>query len=93
MATHSSVLTWEFHGQRSLESYSPLGHKESDMTEWLTHTHTHTSSRFNNVQHFPNSFDHRNPEYRPSHRTRSLMNVLWQKRCVVRLKGDVQDPE
>ena len=23
----------EFHGQRSLEGYSPWGHKESDMTE------------------------------------------------------------
>ena len=26
------------HGQRSLASYSPWGHKESDMTERLTHT-------------------------------------------------------
>ena len=32
----------EFHGQRSLAGYSPWGHKESDMTEQLTHTHTHT---------------------------------------------------
>ena len=28
----------EFHGQRSLEGYSPLGCKESDKTERLTHT-------------------------------------------------------
>ena len=35
-------LPGEFHGQRSLEGYSPLGCKESDMTEWLTHTHTLT---------------------------------------------------
>lgn len=28
------------HGQRSLGSYSPWGHKGSDMTEQLTHTHT-----------------------------------------------------
>ena len=28
-------LPGEFHGQRSLEGYSPWGHKESDMTEWL----------------------------------------------------------
>jgi hypothetical protein len=28
------------HGQRSLANYSPWGHKESDMTERLTHTHT-----------------------------------------------------
>ena len=30
-------LPGEFHGQRSLASYSPWGRKESDMTEWLTH--------------------------------------------------------
>ena len=36
MATHSSILAGEFHGQRSLEGYSPWGHKESDMTERLT---------------------------------------------------------
>ena len=27
MATHSSTLAWKFHGQRSLESYSPRGRK------------------------------------------------------------------
>ena len=33
MATHSSILAWEIHGQRSLVGYSPWGHKESDTTE------------------------------------------------------------
>ena len=33
MATHSSILAWRIHGQRSLVGYSPWGHKESDMTE------------------------------------------------------------
>ena len=28
MATHSSILPGEFHGQRSLVGYSPWGHKE-----------------------------------------------------------------
>ena len=42
MATHSSILAWKLHEKRSLAGYSPLGHKESDMTERLTHTHTHT---------------------------------------------------
>ena len=32
----------ESHGQRSLAGYSPWGHKESDTTEQLTHTNTHT---------------------------------------------------
>ena len=45
MATHSSILAWEipWHGQRSLEGYSPRGRQESGMTEQLSrHTHTHT---------------------------------------------------
>ena len=43
MATHSSVLAWSPHGQRSLAGYSPWGHKKSDTTEHTcTHTHTHT---------------------------------------------------
>ena len=36
------LLPGEFHGQRSLESYSPWGRKEPDTTEQLIHTsHTH----------------------------------------------------
>ena len=34
-------------GQRSLASCSPWGHKDSVMTEWLTHTHTPLVSHFN----------------------------------------------
>ena len=34
-------LPGEFHGQRSLASYSPWSHKQSDTTERLTYTHTH----------------------------------------------------
>ena len=33
MATHSSVLAWRIHGQKSLAGYSPQGHRESDTTE------------------------------------------------------------
>ena len=32
-------LPEEFHGQRSLEGYSPWAHKESDRTDWLTLLH------------------------------------------------------
>ena len=32
MATYSSILAWESHGQRSLAGYSPWGHKGSDTT-------------------------------------------------------------
>ena len=36
IATHSSILAWRIHGQRSLVGYSPWGGKESDTTELLT---------------------------------------------------------
>ena len=37
-------LPGEFHGWRNLTGYSPCSRKESDTTEWLTHTHTHTQT-------------------------------------------------
>ena len=39
MATHSSILLGESHGQRSLVGYSPWGCKELDTTERLICTH------------------------------------------------------
>ena len=33
MPTHSSILAWESHGQRSLAGYGPEGLKESDVTD------------------------------------------------------------
>ena len=38
MATCSSILPGESHGQRSLEGCSPWGRKESDTTEVTAHT-------------------------------------------------------
>ena len=40
MATHSSILPGESHGHRRLAGYSPWDHKESDMSERLTHFHS-----------------------------------------------------
>ena len=40
MATHSNILAWRIHEQRSLAGYSPRGHKESDMTEQLNDNKT-----------------------------------------------------
>ena len=38
MATHSSILAWKIPWtEESGRLYSPWGHKESDMTERLTH--------------------------------------------------------
>ena len=37
LATHSSILVpGKSHELRSLVGYSPWGHKELDMTEWLS---------------------------------------------------------
>ena len=33
MATHSRILAWKIHEQRSLVGYSPWGGKESDTTK------------------------------------------------------------
>ena len=41
-ATHSSILAWSIHGQRSLASYCPYDHKESDTTEATDHVLMHT---------------------------------------------------
>ena len=47
MATHSSFLPEEPHGQRRLADYSPWGRKESDTTERLT---LHFSFKMDNQQ-------------------------------------------
>ena len=36
MATHSSILAWRIHTQRSQVGYSPWGRKESDTAEQVT---------------------------------------------------------
>ena len=42
MATHSSILAGESHGQRSLVGSTPWGPKESDTTEATKHLSTHS---------------------------------------------------
>ena len=37
LTRHSSILSWNIHGQRSLVIYSPWCHKELHMTEHLSH--------------------------------------------------------
>ena len=44
MATHSSILPGESHGQGSLVGYSPQGHKELDVNEATEHKHGFSSS-------------------------------------------------
>ena len=41
MATHSSILVWRIHGQKSLAGCSPWSCKDSDTSKQHTHTHTH----------------------------------------------------
>ena len=40
MATHSNILAWGSHGQRSLVGYSPLNNRESDTTESLNNNNS-----------------------------------------------------
>ena len=41
MAAHSSTLAWRIpQTEEPGKLYSSWGHKELDVTEWLTHTHT-----------------------------------------------------
>ena len=39
MATHSTILAWRIPRIKEPGGLQSMGHKESDMTEWLTHTH------------------------------------------------------
>ena len=39
LATYSSILPWT----EEPGGLQFMGHEDSDMTEWLTHTHTHKS--------------------------------------------------
>ena len=41
MATHSSILAWIIQWIEEPGNYSPWGLKESDITEWLTLSHTY----------------------------------------------------
>ena len=41
MVTHSSLLAWEIPRTEEPGGLQSMGSKESDMTEQLTHTHTH----------------------------------------------------
>ena len=50
MATHSGILAWEIHGQRSLAGYSPFGCKGSDTTERRTRMPTAGAWRLTKAQ-------------------------------------------
>ena len=67
MATHSSILPGEFHGQRSLEGYSPRGHKELDTTEQLSTAPWCSFSRlWQRLRSWPNFSEAPEPSPRPS---------------------------
>ena len=60
MASHSNTLAGKFYGQRNWVGYSLGGHKESCMTEWLSHTHmrarTHTHTHTHTHTGIPLNF-------------------------------------
>ena len=54
MATTLAFLPGKFHGQRSLEGYSPWGHKELDTTEQLsTHIYNRSTGHATPQSDFP----------------------------------------
>ena len=60
MAAHASILAWRIPWTEELGGLSPWGHKELDMTEWLTHTHTHTQMLRRQGQFDPSGMKERN---------------------------------
>ena len=60
MATHSSILTWWIPWtERSLVGYSPWGHKELDMIEWLSmHILQNTFSDYCLQKYFHHGLDY-----------------------------------
>ena len=86
-------LPGESHGQRSLGVYSPWGCKELNMTEWLTHTHTHTLEMCQVVR-FPESHPAQPGNHFPSMRTEQVKFSLWRgldKRQMEKKKHEVLD--
>ena len=53
MATHSSILAWKIpRTEEPSRLYSPWGHKESDMTERLTHALTTNAEEVEDEQFY-----------------------------------------
>jgi len=44
LATHSSILTWEFRGERSQVGLQSMG-SQRIRNDWVTNAHTHTHTR------------------------------------------------
>ena len=63
MATHSSILARESHGQRSLAGYSPWDYKQLDTTWWLSNNSKSLRQAYWQQTHF--SFQHLRPVTTP----------------------------
>ena len=73
------VLPGESHGQRSLEGYSPWGHKESDMTE---HTEAQMPSENEDFRgHFREYFWNKRIRISKTHSSIKYMRTLAKKSC------------
>ena len=55
-ATHSNILAWKSHRERSLVGYSSWSSKESDTTQWLNNQHHHQISQPGWLTNSRNSF-------------------------------------
>ena len=72
MATHSIILAWRIPWTEELEGYSPLGHKESDTTEWLTH-----SLSFHSMSHREPTYDSPVMNWQSVWQTREAETIMW----------------
>ena len=73
-------LPGESHGQRSLAGYSPWGHKESDMTEWLAQYFRNR----NTEEMERKKRTHNNPAGRQQHNWEEIQNIGLSPK----IKGD-----
>ena len=65
------------HGQRSLEGYSPWGHKELDTTEQLMHAHTHTHTHTHARTKLSVKSLHRNRSHPKFNRLKKKSEILY----------------
>ena len=61
MTTHTIILAWRIHGQRSLAAYGQWGRKASDTTEANKHICMDCSPPGSSVQELPSAGDLPNP--------------------------------
>ena len=68
---------------RSLAGYSPWCHKQSDMTEWLSHTHTDTHTHIRGGSSTKGSGVWGSPQVQEQRDVHCGLRVRWKGKCGV----------